>query len=137
MLSMTPGSQAGSYKVCPQCGLAVPLETVVCPQCGHAFRQRFVDPQVPPPNATQMFAAAAANPPPGLNQQYLAELARRSNEARRTLQITFFVGLFCLWPVWIVTYLEYVKMRDIKEEVGRMGVDVRWWQLNFQARDSF
>jgi len=39
--------------------------------------------------------------------------------------------------LWIVTYLEYVKMRDIKDEVGRMGLDVRSWQMQYGAPDAF
>jgi len=67
--------------------------------------------------------------------QQLVELARRFNDSRKLLIITFWVGILCLYPVWIVTYLEYVKMRNIKEQVSSMGVDVAWWQINYGARD--
>ena len=62
-------------------------------------------------------------------------MARRFRDARKLCIWTFWLGLFCLWPLWIVTYLEYQKMRNVKEDVSRMGVDVRWWQSTYGARD--
>lgn len=87
-----------------------------------------------PPNigATQAFYAPQA---PFAATPDLAEMARRFAESRKACVITFWVGMFCLWPVWIVTYLEYQKMRNLKEEVARMGVNVEAWQRSFGLRD--
>lgn len=73
--------------------------------------------------------------PRAMDPNYLGELARRFNESRRLTLITFWVGLFCLWPLWIVTYIEYTKMRGIKDEVAMLGIDVSWWQMTYGCRD--
>lgn len=71
-----------------------------------------------------------AMPPPDL-----AQLANLFLDSRKLCVMTFWIGLFCLWPVWIISYLEYDKMRKIKDDVARMGVDVRWWQNTYGCRD--
>ena len=132
---MTPGAPQGKF--CPQCGRPSPLEAPACQTCGHAFRQTFAQPPPPTP------------PPPGFRPgpdptrafyaqtptQDLAELARRFNESRKLCVLTFWIGLFCLWPIWIVSYIEYTKMRNIKDQVALMGVDVAWWQFTYQAKN--
>ncbi len=64
----------------------------------------------------------------------LADLARRYRDSSRLYVWTLLGGLFCLWPLWIFSYLEYNKMRDIKDQVARMGVDIYWWKINYNAR---
>lgn len=91
------------------------------------------------PNPTQAFYT---QPQPRMGPGYmptpdLNELARRFAESRKLCVITFWVGLFCLWPLWIVTYLEYAKMGRYKEDVARMGVDVLVWQQTHGLRDFF
>jgi hypothetical protein len=117
-----------------------PLEMTQCSNCGHNFRQQFIPPvhggPVSPSGQTQAFFSSA----PGqavVPQQQLAEMARRSNESRKLCLITFWIGLFCLWPVWIVSYLEYTKIQNIKQEIAAFGIDVRWWQITYGARDVF
>lgn len=91
---------------------------------------------MPPPGQTQVFYSSATNQGV-VPQQQLSELARRYNESRKLCLLTFWIGLFCLWPVWIVSYLEYTKIQNIKQDIAALGVDVRWWQMTYGARDLF
>lgn len=121
-------------KYCPKCKSANALNAPVCQNtaCGHAFRTQFVPPA--PPDQTQMGMA------PMLQQSYsnnallvynssanLDELTQRFRDAHRAYSWTFFVGLFCLWPLWIVSYIEYNKMNDVKRRVAAMGIDAEAW----------
>ena len=133
---MSPGQP---FKACPACGAGQPLEVSTCTRCGHTFRQTFVPgPPPPSPNPTQAFyGAPRAASPANVDPNMLAEMARRFNDSRKTFIWTFFIGLLCLWPVWIVTYIEYTKMRDIKNQIGTMGLNVPQWQMTYGARDPF
>ena len=141
---MGPGTHINpEAKICPQCGRHSPLTTQACASCGHVFRSNFQAAAPPPqyaqspgPNPTQAFYGSN-QPAVPQSAQSLAEYARQFNESKKLLLLTFWIGLFCLWPLWIVTYIEYTKMRNIKDEVARTGVDVRWWQLTYRAHDAF
>ena len=129
-----PSSQA--YKICPVCQRRSELHSPQCVGCGHVFRQTFT----PPPfqqtvNPTQAFYAQPGTPQAFPNTLHLSELARRFAESRKLCIWTFWLGVFCLWPAWIVTYLEFVKMRNIKEEVSRKGVDVMTWLNSYGLKD--
>lgn len=63
--------------------------------------------------------------------EYKAYLFQTS---RKMCVSTFVVG-FLLWPLWIVTYLEREKMRKIKDELYRMGVNIPWWQSAYNCPD--
>ena len=64
----------------------------------------------------------------------LADLARRHRDSNKVFIWTLVGGLLCLWPLWIVTYIEYTRMRDVKDQVARMGVDVDWWIAVYRAK---
>jgi hypothetical protein len=139
---MAPGTYANPEgKICPQCGWRATLDAQSCVRCGHAYRQHFPPAAPPPqyaqgPNPTQAFYGQFP-PPQAITAQRLAEFSMQFNESRRVVRLTFWIGLFCLWPVWIITYIEYTKMRNIKEELARAGIDVRWWQTTYNAPDAF
>jgi len=63
----------------------------------------------------------------------LTDLARRHKESNTTFTWTLIVGIF-FWPLWILTFMEYTKMRDLKSEVARMGVDVWWWERTYPTK---
>jgi len=69
-----------------------------------------------------------------VNGQMLEDMARRHRDSHVLMTWTLVVGLLCLWPLLIVSYLEYNKMRDIKNEIVRMGVDLNWWQMSFRTK---
>lgn len=57
----------------------------------------------------------------------LRELARQYRAAKSTRYWTLWVGLFCLWPVWIVAYIEHMKMQSILSKVAAKGIDAEVW----------
>jgi hypothetical protein len=134
---MNPGSTGTpGFKICPVCNTQSRLEENVCSRCGHQFRQVFTTPPpnqpfVQPPNPTMGFPANPVQPI--VSPDILVEMARQFNEAKKVVIWTFWLGLFCLWPLWIVTYLEYTKMNRVKEQVALMGVNVQWWQTAYRA----
>lgn len=114
----------GSYKICPQCQRSLPVNAPQCSGCGRRFSTQFTP---PPVQQTQAYA-----PPPSVDP--LSELARRYRDSKSTFTITLIVGLFCLWPLWILTYIEYNRMRKITDDVGALGVDVNWWKAQFRLK---
>jgi hypothetical protein len=65
----------------------------------------------------------------------LEELARRNRESNKLMIWTLIGGLvLCLWPIWIVSYLEYNKQQQIRAELSAMGVDVTWWERTFWVK---
>jgi len=82
------------------------------------------------PGQTIGFAAYSLQPTPAV----LQELARRHRESNKLFIWTLIGGALCIWPLWIISYLEYNKMRDIKSQVVSMGVDIGWWEINFSAK---
>lgn len=136
------------FKVCPQCNRQTALETQVCGGCGHQFRSNFTPPasSLGPvaPNQTSGFPGGPSyGQVPGPTMAFqgmgsgvdpLIDLARRHRDSNQVFIWTLIGGILCVWPLWIITYLEYVKMRDIKSEVARMGVDVTWWEVTYRAK---
>ena len=141
--SAPPVNTPSSFKVCPQCQTKCGLAFMHCLTCGHNFRQNFASPppsfsNLPPQNSnpvgsTQAFFAQVS--PQSVPQLDFGELARRYRESQKLCAATFWIGLFCLWPVWIVTYLEFTKMRQIKDDIAAKGADVRGWQNFYGLKD--
>ena len=114
-------------RYCPTCNNAATLLDPFCRACGA---------QLPPLQPAYFSGAQGqsqgmtgyAAQAPGLTQYAHFELARQYKRAKRTFTWTLLVGLFCFfWPLFIVTYLEYRKMQDIKEQVGLTGIDSEYW----------
>lgn len=54
-------------------------------------------------------------------------LAREFRACRSRFQ-SFLIAGFFIWPLWIVAYIEWNRMRDLKMQVRLLGVDVAWWE---------
>lgn len=96
------GAQAGSASV-PLQASSVQVQTTHIPQ--------------------QHISLSVGSPP----TQNLKRLAARYRDASKLYGITLILGLLCLWPIWIVSYLEWRKMAAVREEVLDMGIDVDTW----------
>jgi len=124
---MNPGPD---YKFCPACGQTCHVTAPAC-ACGHHFRPQFNAPNTYQyQQAPTMFAGQQMQP----TTDWLTDLARRHRESNKLFIWTLVGGLICLWPIWIISYLEYNKMRDIRNQVASMGVDPVWWELAYRAR---
>jgi hypothetical protein len=116
-------------KSCPQCRAANNVAAAFCNLCGHQFKTQF---GTPPP---------VSGPSPGPTTQFipqdldfaLGELARRHKIAHSTMMLTIYVGIL-VFPVWIISYLEYNKTQAIQAEVTRLGVSVQWWQSYYRTK---
>lgn len=128
----------GEEKGCPVCSRRWPVTTLSC-VCGHVFRTQYVPTHNPPPGATTFFQAPQGYPPfnsnhiPQPSDALLRDLARRHKECNKLFIWTLVVGTLCLWPIWIVSYLEYNKMRDIKTQIAQMNIDIPWWMSTYSA----
>jgi|GEM_PF-6886442 len=144
---------AETHKLCPSCGTPVAADAAFCQKCGHAFRtqlppsgppktQAFTPPQAQPhwnpplyggPGAAQGYPPPFSNlqPAPPLDWQ-LGELARRYRDAHNVFVWTLIGGILCIWPLWIITYLEHQKKVDIKNSVAALGVDVEGWRMTYR-----
>jgi hypothetical protein len=67
-------------------------------------------------------------------QDVLFDLACRYRESNKLFTWTLIGGLLCVWPLLIVTFLEYTKMRDIKKQIIAMGIDPYWWECNYRPK---
>ncbi len=156
------GGGAFGFKVCPECQRQIELTAVACPGCGHRFRQNFVQSPIQnqgspshspfqsqshgvqsnmpphvgqPQNPTQAFYGFQQVAQGHMLQEDPAMLAMRFLDSRRLALWTFWIGLFCLWPLWILTYLEYQKMQSAKEQIARQGGNVMAWMQSYGLRD--
>lgn len=84
------------------------------------------------PQTSYPYPPASQMPSQAMNDT-LADLARQHRDADRTFLITLIAGILCLWPILILTYLEYNKKREIQNRVAALGVDVNWWQVTYQT----
>jgi hypothetical protein len=58
----------------------------------------------------------------------LMELEERYRTAKKTFTWTLWVGILtCLFPIWIITYLEWMKMASAKREVAMLGINPEQW----------
>lgn len=104
------------FKVCPNCGQRAVLSMVRCGRCMAVFPSVNPQPQPVPP------APAFVQQPVQYDFE-MQELGRQYVAAKSTYTLTLWLGFLCLWPLWIVTYLEHNKMQRIKSKVAQKGVD--------------
>jgi hypothetical protein len=144
-----------SYKRCPSCGTPALIDASSCLTCGHVYRTKFqpLPPAAPTP-PTQAFPPPAhpytppsqpyASPygqgqsPYGTVQHQdpaqnfrLDELAEQYRALEKTFLWTLYAGLLCLFPIWIVSAIQFQKMSQLKREVASMGVNTHYWITNY------
>lgn len=117
--------------ICPQCGTTFQPGAAFC-VCGFNLSNQFLPPSTGIPFSSP-FSSSSYMGPLTPTPDVLNELARRHRESNRAFNMTIVVGIF-IFPVWVVSYLEYNKMREIRNQIAQMGVNILWWESMYRAK---
>lgn len=135
---------------CSQCQNVLDLQSLFCRHCGADQRMLSHYVAAPPPTTVVLMPQYAPPPPayygsppgyapyPVMHSPYLPyvvppddyemiDLSRQYRESNKTFLWSLIIGLLLFWPLLILSYSEWKKMKGIKSRVALRGIDPERW----------